>query len=83
MPPSIAALYDDPELSKSYPFAQRTSRRRSPPPRTRPLTPAYQNVSIVDLPRAVAAGGHQSPRARREVMANEIEDALESKGLVP
>jgi multiple sugar transport system substrate-binding protein len=80
-PPSLSALYDDPELQQSYPFAKdiQTSLATAA---VRPLTPAYQNLSIV-ISHAVSPPAGINPESTAKSMTGELKDALESKGLVP
>jgi multiple sugar transport system substrate-binding protein len=81
VPPSIADLYDDPALQQDYPFAAdiKTSLASAA---TRPLTPAYQNISIV-VSHAVSPPASINPESTEKTIASQIKDALESKGLVP
>jgi len=81
VPPSISDLYDDPELAKDYPFAKDIQESLSTAA-VRPLTPAYQNISIV-ISHAVSPPAGIDPEGTAEDIADELKDALESKGLVP
>jgi len=81
VPPSIAELYDDPALQESYPFAADIKASLASAA-TRPLTPAYQNISIV-ISHAVSPPASINPESTEKAMASEIQDALDSKGLVP
>jgi ABC-type glycerol-3-phosphate transport system substrate-binding protein len=82
VPPSIGDLYDDPDLiNGDYPFANdiRTSLDNAA---VRPLTPAYQNISIV-LSHALSPPSAIDPNSTEQQMSTQITDALSSKGLVP
>jgi multiple sugar transport system substrate-binding protein len=81
VPPSIADLYDDPELQESYPFAADIKASLATAA-TRPLTPAYQNISIV-ISHSVSPPASINPESTEKSMASQIKDALDSKGLVP
>ena len=77
LPPSTTI----PTLEEDYPFRKDIQASLATPPCDR-SRPAYQNLSIVDLPRRVAAGRHQ-PESTEKKMASQLQDALDSKGLVP
>ncbi len=81
VPPSIADLYDDPTLQESYPFAADIKASLATAA-VRPLTPAYQNISIV-ISHSVSPPASINPESTEKSMASQIKDALDSKGLVP
>jgi trehalose/maltose transport system substrate-binding protein len=81
VPPSIADLYDDPSLQEDYPFAA-DIKSALESAAVRPLTPAYQNISIV-ISHAVSPPASINPESTEKTMASQIKDALASKGLVP
>jgi multiple sugar transport system substrate-binding protein len=81
VPPSIADLYDDPALAADYPFAKEIQAQLQTAA-VRPLTPAYQNISIV-VSHAVSPPDAINPKSTEQTMYNQIKDALASKGLVP
>ena len=81
LPPTIASLYNDPALFKDYPFhadilaaLQNAS--------VRPKTPAYQNLSIV-ISHLVSPPASINPVSTEQTMASQLNDALQSKGLIP
>jgi multiple sugar transport system substrate-binding protein len=81
LPPTLASLYKDPRLiNGGYPFAAEIldSLQRGG---VRPKTPAYQSVSIAMqttlYPPSVAGPG-KLPQLRAQ-----LQDAIESKGLIP
>jgi multiple sugar transport system substrate-binding protein len=81
VPPTIASLYNNPALFADYPFhadilyaLEHAS--------VRPKTPVYQVVSI-DISHLVSPPGGINPTATAKSMANQINDGLQAKGLVP
>lgn len=81
LPPTLRELYSDEEFVRSYPFAG-AIRRALENASVRPLTPAYQNVSIV-IAHALSPPSAIDPRRSVEAIGDQIEDALRSKGLIP
>jgi multiple sugar transport system substrate-binding protein len=81
VPPSLSALYDDPDLQEPYPFAKEIQDSLATAA-VRPLTPAYQNLSIV-ISHAVSPPAGINPESTEKSMFNDLKDALDSKGLVP
>jgi multiple sugar transport system substrate-binding protein len=81
LPPTLASLYRDPRLiNGGYPFAGEIldSLQRGG---VRPKTPAYQSVSIAlqtTLYPPSSAGPGRLPELR-----SQLQDAIESKGLIP
>ena len=80
-PPSLASLYGDPALAADYPFAKEIQDSLSTAA-IRPLTPAYQNISIV-VSHAVSPPDSIRPAATAKSIRSQLTDALQSKGLVP
>jgi multiple sugar transport system substrate-binding protein len=81
LPPTLASLYTDPKLIKGgYPFAANilASLQRGG---VRPKTPAYQSVSsaISTTMHPPSAAGPATLNALR----GKLQDAIESKGLIP
>jgi multiple sugar transport system substrate-binding protein len=62
-PPSLSALYDDPELQQSYPFAKEIQESLATPPSARSRRPT--RTCRLSSPRRVTAGWHQ-PREHGE-----------------
>jgi multiple sugar transport system substrate-binding protein len=81
VPPSISDLYDDPSLQAEYPF-RKDIQAALATAAVRPLTPAYQNLSIV-ISHAVSPPPNIDPERTERKMASQFKDALVSKGLVP
>jgi multiple sugar transport system substrate-binding protein len=81
LPPTLASLYRDPRLIKGgYPFAGEIldSLQRGG---VRPKTPAYQSVSIglqTTMYPPSSAGPGKLPQLR-----SQLQDAIQSKGLIP
>jgi multiple sugar transport system substrate-binding protein len=81
VPPTIASLYNDPALFKDYPFhADILSALEHAS--VRPKTPVYQVVSI-DISHLVSPPSGINPAATENSMISQLNDALQSKGLVP
>jgi multiple sugar transport system substrate-binding protein len=81
VPPTIASLYNNPALFKNYPFhadilhaLQNAS--------VRPKTPVYQVVSI-DISHLISPASGISPAGTEQTMISQLNNALQSKGLVP
>jgi ABC-type glycerol-3-phosphate transport system substrate-binding protein len=81
VPPSIADLYDDPDLDEAYPFRKEIQQSLSTAA-VRPLTPVYQNLSIV-IAHEVSPPDAIEPEKTAQDITDQLSDALESKGLVP
>jgi multiple sugar transport system substrate-binding protein len=81
VPPTIASLYNNPKLFPDYPFhADILSALQNAS--VRPQTPVYQVVSI-GLSHQISPPTKINPAATEQSMISTINDALQSKGLVP
>jgi multiple sugar transport system substrate-binding protein len=81
VPPTLTALYSNPALFKDYPFhADILSALEHAS--VRPKTPVYQVVSI-DISHLVSPASGISPTGTEKSMTSQLNDALQSKGLVP
>ena len=81
VPPTIASLYNNPKLFPDYPFhADILSALQNAS--VRPQTPFYQVVSI-GLSHQISPPTKINPAATEQSMISQINDALQSKGLVP
>jgi multiple sugar transport system substrate-binding protein len=81
LPPTLESLYSDPALFPSYPFhAEILSSLQTAS--VRPQTPAYQNVSIV-ISHNVSPQADINPTGTEQALVGQINDALQSKGLIP
>ncbi|CCH28227.1 ABC transporter substrate-binding protein [Actinosynnema sp. NPDC047251] len=81
VPPTIESVYDDPEMAKPYPMKEailETLKNAS----VRPRTPAYQNVSTV-ISTILSPPGSIDPEATAERLRTELQNALDSKGVLP
>jgi multiple sugar transport system substrate-binding protein len=81
VPPTIAGLYDDPEIAEAYPMKDDILAELQDAA-VRPLTPAYQNVSTV-LSAALSPPQSIRPEQTAGELRGSIQDALESKGVLP
>jgi trehalose/maltose transport system substrate-binding protein len=81
VPPTIKSLYDDPEVEKAYPMKDDILAELQDAA-VRPLTPAYQNVSTV-LSASLSPPQSIRPEQTAKDLRGSIQDALESKGVLP
>jgi multiple sugar transport system substrate-binding protein len=81
LPPTLESLYHDPKMFKDYPFHADilTALQQAS---VRPQTPAYQNISIV-ISHLVSPPAGIQPVSTEQTMVGQINDALQSKGLIP
>lgn len=81
LPPTLRALYDDPSFMKQYPFSQEvlSSLERAS---VRPLTPAYQNVSIA-VSHTLSPPSEIRPESAVDTIGEQIDQALRSEGVIP
>lgn len=81
VPPTIEAVYDEPEMAEAYPMRddiKETLKNAS----VRPRTPAYQNVSTV-ISTILSPPASIDPQATADRLRKELQDALDSKGVLP
>lgn len=81
LPPTLRELYDERSFIKAYPFAKDvlTSLESAS---VRPLTPAYQNVSIA-VSHTLSPPSGIKPARSVNTISGQIDDALQSKGVIP
>jgi len=80
-PPSIEAVYQDPEMAKAYPMRDEIlNELKDAAPR--PLTPAYQNLSTV-VAAALSPPSSIDPERTAASLKKSIQDAVDSKGVLP
>jgi multiple sugar transport system substrate-binding protein len=81
VPPTIASLYNDPALFANYPFHADilTALENAS---VRPKTPVYQVVSI-DISHLISPAASIDPASTMNSMVGQLNNALQSKGLVP
>jgi multiple sugar transport system substrate-binding protein len=81
VPPTIVSLYNNPKLFPDYPFhADILSSLQNAS--VRPQTPLYQVVSI-DISHQISPPAGINPTGTAQAIAGQINNALQSKGLVP
>ncbi|GEL20888.1 ABC transporter substrate-binding protein [Pseudonocardia asaccharolytica DSM 44247 = NBRC 16224] len=81
VPPTLEALYDDPAFQQEYP-AWEAIRNSLQNASVRPKTPAYTSISIV-LADLLNPPMQINPETIVPVMAEQVERAVNSEGLVP
>jgi len=81
VPPTIASLYNNPALFANYPFHADilTALENAS---VRPKSPVYQVVSI-DISHLISPPGGISPAGTKNSLVSQLNNALQSKGLVP
>lgn len=81
VPPTIESVYADPEMAGPYPMKDAILEgvRKAA---VRPLTPAYQNVSTL-ISTILSPPASIDPPTTADRLRRELQDALESKGLLP
>jgi multiple sugar transport system substrate-binding protein len=81
VPPTISSLYNNPALFANYPFHADILQALENAS-VRPKTPVYQVVSI-DISHLVSPPSGISPAGTMNSMVGQLNNALQSKGLVP
>jgi multiple sugar transport system substrate-binding protein len=81
VPPTITSLYSDPALFKDYPFHADILKELEDAS-VRPKSPVYQVVSI-DISHLVSPQSSINPSGTEKSMVGQLNDDLQSKGLVP
>lgn len=80
LPPVSEALYDDPRIRESYPFADlllETIRNGT----TRPVSPAYNDISLA-VQRTIHPPASINPKADVRRLRGRVDDAINSRGLL-
>lgn len=81
VPPTIESVYGEPEMAKAYPMRDVIlDELRSAA--NRPLTPAYQNVSTV-MSAILSPPSNIDPVSTADRLRDAVQDALDSKGVLP
>ncbi|GAB2961225.1 ABC transporter substrate-binding protein [Micromonospora polyrhachis] len=80
-PPTLESVYADPEMDEAYPMKE-TILAELKDAATRPLTPAYQNISTVISAELSPPSAIEPDRTAKDLRRS-IADALESKGVLP
>jgi multiple sugar transport system substrate-binding protein len=79
--PSIESVYNAPEMTKAYPMkAEILNELKDAAPR--PRTPAYQNLSTV-VAAQLSPPAQIDPEQTAASLKKEIQDAIDSKGVLP
>ncbi len=81
VPPTIASLYSNPALFANYPFHADILQELENAS-VRPKTPLYQVVSI-DISHLISPPSGINPTGTERSMISQLNNALQSKGLVP
>ncbi len=81
VPPTIESVYSDPEMAEPYPMRDAILAELKKAA-VRPLTPAYQNVSTL-ISTILSPPGAIEPRQTAERLRTEVQNALDSKGVLP
>ena len=80
LPPTIAALYNDPALAKPYPFKALIAKQLAVAG-IRPQTPAYADVTIA-IEKALSPPGSIKPTSVLGTLRSELKSALSSGALI-
>jgi multiple sugar transport system substrate-binding protein len=81
VPPTIESVYSDPEMAKAYPMRNEILAELRDAA-IRPSTPAYQNLSTV-MSATLSPPSAIKPQRTADRLRDSIQDALESKGVLP
>ena len=81
LPPVLLSVYHDRSFQKLYPF-WRTILQELQQAGVRPQTPAYQSVSLA-ISFTLSPPSSVDPHKTLDALKSRIQDAIESKGLVP
>lgn len=81
VPPTIEEVYADPQMAEAYPMKD-TILEELRDAAVRPKTPAYQNVSTV-IAATLSPPSAIEPQQTAQRLREQIQDALESKGVLP
>jgi multiple sugar transport system substrate-binding protein len=81
LPPTLSSVYDDPSLQKDYPF-RALIKTQIQNGSVRPKTPVYQSLSIA-ISHLISPPANISAASTEKSMVGQLNDALQSKGLIP
>jgi multiple sugar transport system substrate-binding protein len=81
VPPTLTSLYTDPAIYADYPFHADILKGLEDAS-VRPKSPVYQVVSI-DISHILSPPAGINPASTEKSMVSQLNDALQSKGLVP
>jgi multiple sugar transport system substrate-binding protein len=80
LPPTLSAVYDDPALTKPYPFKE-LIKQEIAAPAIRPKTPAYSDVSLA-IQKAISPPSSIEPTSVVKTLTDQIKKALTSGALL-
>jgi multiple sugar transport system substrate-binding protein len=81
LPPSLASVYDDPSLQADYPF-RALIKTQIQNGSVRAKTPVYQSLSIA-ISHLISPPGNINPASTERSLDTALNNALQSKGLIP
>jgi multiple sugar transport system substrate-binding protein len=81
LPPTLASVYDDPSLQADYPF-RALIKTQIENGSVRPKTPVYQSLSIA-ISHQISPPSGISPASSEKTLVSQLNNALQSKGLIP
>ena len=81
LPPTLRAIYDEAVFMKEYPFSKEVLASLESAS-VRPLTPAYQNVSIA-VSHTLSPPSDIQPESDVDTIREQIDKALRSEGVIP
>jgi multiple sugar transport system substrate-binding protein len=81
LPPTLSSVYDDPSLQKDYPF-RALIKSQIENGSVRPKTPVYQSLSIA-ISHLISPPNGINAASTEKSMVGQLNDALQSKGLIP
>ena len=82
-PPVISSLYSDPDFRAAYPMADEIKRQLEPEHAAlRPKSPDYQAISTL-LTAKLAPVGSWDPEVLVDQLAEQVQNAIDGKGLIP
>jgi multiple sugar transport system substrate-binding protein len=80
LPPTLAALYDDPALAKTYPFHE-LIKKQLINASVRPLSPVYADISLA-ISKTLSPPSSVNPKSSVDTLKTQIEKALGSEALL-
>jgi multiple sugar transport system substrate-binding protein len=81
VPPTLTSLYSDPAIFTDYPFHADILKELQDAS-VRPKTPFYQ-VASIDISHLLSPPAGINPASTEKSLVSQLNDALQSKGLVP
>jgi multiple sugar transport system substrate-binding protein len=81
VPPTIESVYADPEMNEAYPMKE-TILEELREAAVRPRTPAYQNASTI-ISTVLSPPSSIDPQSTADRLRRELQDAIDSKGVLP